>query len=235
VGEHIVIDGRFRGPADSANGGYACGTVAALLDGSAATVRLLKPPPLDEPLAVEREGDGVRLLADGEAVAQGRPAGGLTLVPPPLPSLELARESTERPTIEEHAYPTCFVCGPARKPPDGLGIFAGPVEGRDDHLIATTWTPDASLADAHSEVDDVFLWSALDCPTGNVAFYHWPDTLFLLGELTASIEAPVRAGEEYVLAAWPLERDGRKHHTAMAIATADGRIVARSSAIWISV
>ena len=231
--EQVVIDRRFRGPPDSANGGYACGVVAGLVGGSTATVRLTKPPPLDRPLEVERGDEFVRLMSDGEAVAQGRPSPLLDFVPPALPSVELAREATLKP--DEHAYPMCFVCGPDRELTDGLGIFAGPVPGRGDGLIATTWTPDAALAGADGRVADVFVWSALDCPTGNVAFYHWQDTLFLLGELTGSLEAPIWAAEEYVLAAWPLERAGRKHHTAMAIANGDGEIVARSQAIWISV
>ena len=44
--------------------------------------------------------------------------------------------------FEHHAYPTCFTCGPARE--DGLGIFAGPVAGRE--LVAAPWTPAEDVA-----------------------------------------------------------------------------------------
>ena len=233
--EQVIIERRFCGPPDSANGGYACGTVAELVGGTSATVRLRKPPPLDRPIDVERADGEVRLLDDGELVATGRPSDPPAVEPPYLPAIEVARDSTLRVAISDHAYSTCFVCGPAREPPDGLGIFAGPVLGREDGLIATTWAPDAGLASNGENVDDIFVWSALDCPTGNVAFYHWQDTLFLLGELTASLEAPVEVGTEHVVVAWPIEQDGRRYHTAMAITNAAGRILARSKAIWISV
>ena len=65
----VTIPARFNGPPGSANGGYACGLVAAAI-GPAATVRLLSPPPLDVPLERRREADGaVRLLAGDVAVA----------------------------------------------------------------------------------------------------------------------------------------------------------------------
>ena len=55
----VVIERRFRGPPESANGGYACGLVAGLL-GGVAEVTLRLPPPLDRELDVVR--------ADGELV-----------------------------------------------------------------------------------------------------------------------------------------------------------------------
>ena len=42
----VVIDRRFNGPEHSSNGGYACGSVAAFIDGPA-EVTLRVPPPLD--------------------------------------------------------------------------------------------------------------------------------------------------------------------------------------------
>ena len=41
----LVIDDRYNGPPASANGGYACGRIAAFVDGPA-RVTLRKPPPL---------------------------------------------------------------------------------------------------------------------------------------------------------------------------------------------
>ena len=70
----ITLPHRYRGPLTSANGGYACGRLAAFVDGDEVEVTLRLPPPLDRPLNVERVEDQVRLL-DGEAiVAEGRAA-----------------------------------------------------------------------------------------------------------------------------------------------------------------
>ena len=43
MSDHVRIDRRFRGPADSANGGYAAGLLASFLDGPA-EVTLRLPP-----------------------------------------------------------------------------------------------------------------------------------------------------------------------------------------------
>ncbi len=70
----ITLGRRFRGPLTSANGGYACGRLAAFVDATDVEVTLRLPPPLDRPLAVRRLEDAVHLL-DGEAVvAEARPA-----------------------------------------------------------------------------------------------------------------------------------------------------------------
>ena len=52
----LTIPSRFCGPADSGNGGYVCGRIAAYLDGQV-TVTLRRPPPLATPMAVERGGE----------------------------------------------------------------------------------------------------------------------------------------------------------------------------------
>jgi hypothetical protein len=41
--EQVIIDPRFRGPPDSGHGGYVCGVVAGLIDGTA-EVTLRRPP-----------------------------------------------------------------------------------------------------------------------------------------------------------------------------------------------
>jgi hypothetical protein len=70
----ISIERRFNGPLSSANGGYACGRVAELVDGPA-EVTLRRPVPLDTPLDVERHDDGsVTMHHDGLLLAEGNPA-----------------------------------------------------------------------------------------------------------------------------------------------------------------
>ena len=79
----VTFPHRYRGPLTSANGGYACGRLAAFVDAEEVEVTLRLPPPLDRALAVERDGDAV-LLRDGDAVvAEARPAA--VEIEPPAP------------------------------------------------------------------------------------------------------------------------------------------------------
>ena len=55
---------RTRGPPESGNGGYACGTLGTLLAGPA-EVTLRRPPPLDRELTLEKTASGA-VLRDGE-------------------------------------------------------------------------------------------------------------------------------------------------------------------------
>src|SRR5215217_5593392 len=92
--DSIVLDPRFNGPRDSANGGYACGAIGELVDGPA-EVSLLSPPPLGTPLGVVFTPDGgVEATGpDGAAIARGRPIDGVDLEPPVRPSLADARKA----------------------------------------------------------------------------------------------------------------------------------------------
>ena len=232
MAETVIIERRFCGPPDSGNGGYVCGRVAAYLDGPA-TVRLRIPPPLEEPLTVERKDALVRLLrVDGTVVAEGRP-GRPTLEPPPPPSFEEAEAAAKGYRgFQEHTFPTCFVCGPAREPGDGLRIFAGSVAGRP--LVAAPWVPDASLDDGEGRVSPEFVWAALDCPSG-FAVLESPGKAVVLGELTAELRTPIRVGERCVAIGWAISGQGRKHRTGSALFGPEGDCRALAEAIWFEV
>ena len=47
------------------------------------------------------------------------------------------------------------------------------------------------------------------------------------------LDRPVPAGRGYALVSWPLEVDGRKRHAGAALFDAEGRLLARSRALWI--
>jgi hypothetical protein len=211
----IVIDPRYNGPPGSGNGGYTCGLVAAAL-GSPAEVTLRLPPPLGRPL----RWDGAALWDDDELVAEARPA--RVEVDPPLPPShdEAERASRGYPGFERHAFPTCFVCGPHR--PDGLRIYAGPVDGRD--VAAAPWTPDESRPE--------LVWAALDCP-GAIAVGWTARGETVLGRMTAEIHRVPRVGEELVVVSWPLGEEGRKLHAGTALFAGDEPLaVARQT--WIA-
>ena len=82
--EEVTIDRRFRGPAESANGGYACGLLAGAIEGSVeATLR--QPPPLERTLVRRSDGEGRAILLDGETViAEARAAALEGSVPDPV-------------------------------------------------------------------------------------------------------------------------------------------------------
>ncbi len=222
--ETITIPARFNGPPDSANGGYACGLVAALLDGEA-EVTLRSPPPLETPLVVSRDGDGgrVEVRAGEELVAEAERVGGLELDVPAAVSMadaEAARKGYAG--FRRHAYATCFVCGPDRS--DGLGVFPGPVEGRD--VVATPWLP------PEGAVADEVVWAALDCPSG-WAVDEFSREGVLLGRLAARIVDPVEGGETHVVVGWPTGAEGRKRFAGSAVFTSDGRICAYARSTWL--
>jgi hypothetical protein len=229
--EAIIIAARFCGPPESGNGGYTCGRLAAALAGEV-EVTLRRPPPLDRPLAVLRSTAGVVLTDGEEVVAEAREVR-LELVPPPCPGLGAAVEAAGRyHGLEEHAFPTCFVCGPARRNGDGLRIFAGEVSG--DGLVASPWKPALELAGAGGEVHGEFVWAALDCP-GAWAWLAELDRPLVLGRLAVALDAPVIAGQPHIVGGWRLGCEGKKHYSGTAVWRADGTVCARGRATWIEV
>jgi hypothetical protein len=226
----IVIDPRYNGPPESANGGYTCGLLGRELTG-AVEVTLRAPPPLGRELRLSTEPGRVALFDGDQLVAEARPAE-LDLEVPPPPDFDSAnRACAAYAGFQRHIFPTCFVCGPEREPGDGLRIFAGPVPG-DSSLVASPWSPDASLADSRGVVGAEFVWAALDCP-GAFAIGLPDERLLVLGRMNGVVERAVRAGERYVVIAWPLGQDGRKHYAGSAVLDEDGTVCAKGRATWI--
>ena len=215
----IVIARRFRGPAGSANGGYACGRLAALAVGPA-EVTLRLPPPLERPLRVEREGDRL-LLLDGEAlVAEARPAD-VDVDPPTPPSFEVARAAALPAGDPDSPFPECFVCG--RERDDGLRIFPGPWNG----AVVAAWVPDEELCAPE------FVWAALDCPGAYASMGGSVRGEPVLGRLAARVDALPRPGERCVAVGWPLGEDGRKLFPGTAVFGEDGRVLGVARATWV--
>lgn len=218
----IVIAARYNGPPGSGNGGYTCGVVAGLFgDGlGPVEVTLRRPPPLERPLRVDRAGDVVRVLDDA-LVAEARPADLELDVPAAVGHAEAELASARYAGFEGHAFPTCFVCGPARGAGD---VFAGPVSGKRG-LLAAPWVarePARELA-----------WAALDCPGAFAAGFGERGEL-LLGRMTAHLHDLPRPGERCVVQAWPLGADGRKLHAATALFGQEGRLIGRARQVWIA-
>jgi len=221
--ESIVIPRRFRGPEASANGGYTCGTLAELVDADVVEVTLRKPPPLDVEMAVERDGDAIRVLHDGELVAEARP-GVLDLEPPPaIGFAEAKRLSDARGDDPDHPFPGCFVCGPS-----GDGLRLRPVPVGDGRLVAP-WLVALEFA------GERFAWAALDCPGGWAVQPDGSRGLSVLGRLTARVDRVPQAGDECVVVGWPVGVvEGRRRHAGTALFR-DGTLLALGRAVWFTV
>lgn len=226
------IEARFCGPPGLANGGYACGVFSeAAGRPHGATVTLRKPVPLGESLT-GAEAEGGFVVSDGscELIAEVQKAEPLSLDPPRTVTPEEAAAAVPGSPFlsDRHTYPGCFVCGPEHD--HGLGIHVGSLDD-DGELAAAPFEPPADLVEESGMVPDRIVWAALDCPSYVPAM--WGKTV-LLGRLTAQIDAEVPAGEPLISMGWKLGREGRKLHSAAALLDGDGRILARSRALWIA-
>jgi hypothetical protein len=231
MSEHVTIDRRFNGPPESGHGGYVCGVVAGLI-GDTAEVTLRRPPPLDRPLEVQHLDGGGVALSDGETViVDGAPASVEIEVPEPVNFPEAEAASRSYVGFHQHAFPTCFGCGPQHSEGDGLRIFPGQVEGRN--IVAAPWTPDATLTDEGGTVRPEFVWAALDCTGGWALLAQLPERPVVLGRMAAKLLAPVRAGERYVVIGWPLGEDGRKLYSGTALFSEGGELRAFAAATWV--
>jgi hypothetical protein len=232
MSETMLVAPRFHGPPSSANGGYACGLVAARLGGSAECT-LRAPPPLDVPLEVEHDAQGKVVVRHGATiVAEGRPAVVDVAVPEPVDFATAREAARSYQGFLRHPYPGCFVCGPERAEGDGLRIFPGAVPGRP--VAAAPWVPESTLADADGVVRAEIVWAALDCPSwfGASAFSGHEDGI-LLGRLAASVHERPHAGDRCVCMGWLVADEGRKVQCASALLAEDGRVLARARATWI--
>ena len=228
VADSLVIPARFNGPPDSGHGGYSAGLAASLVGGPA-EVALRAPPPLGHELVAERREDGsVAALADGRLVLEARPARVDLHVPDAVSVADARAAAATSPFLrDDHPFPTCFACGPERAEGDGLRLFAGPVPGRD--IWAAAWTPAAEFG-AGGEVDPLFVWTALDCPSSAPAMGCGT---IVLASLAAELRAPVAVGEPHVIGSWLIERDGRKCWSGVALWDARGAVCAAARALWV--
>lgn len=241
----LVVPARFNGPPTSGNGGWAAGALAQLLIGAdpvpesgvgtAVTVRLRRPPPLDVAMDIEmdfqlgRDGGprAATASAAGEVVltaTQTTPDEGAALpVLPAVTAQEAAATATGFRGAVDHPFTTCFACGTART--DGLGLAPGPLPDRPDDV--------ACVVSAPPDVDVPVVWAALDCPGA------WALDVagrpVVLGTMTASVARVPEPGEVCVVVGRALRREGRKAFTATTLWGEGDEPLARATAVWLEV
>jgi hypothetical protein len=222
----VVIDQRFNGPPGWANGGYACGRLAAHV-GGVAEVTLRRPVPLGKPLDVDPlDGGGRALLHGTEVVAEAFPTIVDAAVPDPV-ALADARSAIETyPGFALDGMFPCFVCGPQRVKGDGLNVFPSPVHGR--RVVAAPWIPDGVDTDDEGAVRPEFLWAVLDCTGTWATMVHLGLRLAPLGRQATRIISAPRRNQSCVAVGWPIDRDGRKGYAGAAIFSEGGDLLAYS-------
>jgi len=197
------------------------------------TVRLKAPPPLKTKLRRDWTNDSARLLHDSTVIGEARTSE-LRLELPNCPTLAQAEHAAAAfPGFTSHLFPRCFVCGPAREAGDGLRIFSSPLQGQTLH--AAPWVPHESLADDRGDVATEFLWAALDCPSGFAVLPVPEGMAIVLGELCASLDGSLVAGQPTVVTSWPIAHEGRRRTAGTAIHTTAGQLIATARAVWIEV
>lgn len=223
----VTIASRYNGPPGSAHGGYAAGLVGTAMTGPA-EVTLLAPPPLEEPMHLRDEGDGVVLRAGDRDIATGRPA---TVEIGALPShpVDVVRDAMPAHAALRafHPFPTCFGCGPDRPHGAGLHLFAGEIDPPGG-VWGCTWTPEGD-----GSTDPLLVWAALDCPSCGPSLDPTGERPIVLGRFAVDVLAVVPAGVEHRILSAPLCREGRKRTNAVWLVAPDDEVLAVGQATWI--
>lgn len=230
----LAVPRRFNGPPRSGNGGWVAGALAATLPGQgigrAVTVTLRQPPPLETPMQVHATAAGATLTHDGRTVAEAVYA---ESSPAPVAPVAIGIAADAEAGFgghRHHPFPGCFVCGTARRPGDGLRIFAGPLPAAartspEDSRVASAWSP--------YETNVALTWAALDCPGG------WSSDLegrpSVLGRITAEIHRLPRTSERYVIVGEQRRVDGRKTFTGSTLYGPNDEVVATAEHIWFAI
>ena len=226
-----AIEPRMNGPRRHANGGFAAGTFAELVGGTA-SVTLRRMVPLGRSFAVLDTPDGLAVLDGAVPVATVRRATPFVVEPPVRPSFARAEEARlAHPfTGRRHALSDCVVCGPAR--PDGLHVTPGPVP-YEPGILAAPYDPPAHFA-ADGVALPASVWGALDCVSYPASVLA-AGRIALLGSLTAHRTRAIAVGEPLVAVGWTVGSGTRSHRTASALLDEDGTVVASAHAVWVEV
>lgn len=228
----VVIPQTHGGPRGIGHGGYVVGLLATRIDG-AAQVTLRRPAPLDVSLDVVATEAGWELRQGDDVIADAI-ATTLEVAVPTPPSLDDARAAEAKSPSrwnERGVHPTCFGCAQFRDDDIGLGIGVGPLQVEGVDVVASLWRPRAEHADGDGVVDPHIVISAIDCP-GAMAFIAYEKPAGLLGRMVVEQFAPVPAGVDYIVMAWPIGVDGRKLFAGSALTSSAGEVLAASRQTW---
>jgi hypothetical protein len=139
------------------------------------------------------------------------------------------------------------VCSPLRSEENGLRVFCGPLSEVvapepsidwpteiEKNLVATVWRPSDKCCNNEGNIDNIYVWSALDCPGAYAIKAAEADAgLQLLGTCSGSIKTPLKPNEDYVISSWKISpNSGRKRFMGVAIHDCAGELMACAKQIW---
>jgi Asp/Glu/hydantoin racemase len=101
-------------------------------------------------------------------------------------------------------------------------------------LVASPWSPEASLPNHDGVLAAPIVWAALDCPGAWADARDLTENPVVLGRMAAVVSAPIEVGRRYVVIAWNLAEDGRKSFAATALVDDAGKVVGSARQTWIS-
>ena len=227
----VVIDPAFEGPPGSAQGGYACGLLAAHLPADA-EITLRAPIPLGTALELRPYDGGLALHDGGTVAAEGASTRLANSAPVPPAFAEALAATASFPGLRSHPYPRCVGCGTGRTDAVALKLFPGPLVGRD--LVAAVWYP-SSDATAGGLIRPEFAWAALDCPGGWAAIrFGKVDRPAVLGRMAARLSQPIEAHSAHIVVGWLDGVSGRKLTAGSALYSRDGVLQGFSRQTWIT-
>ena len=234
------------GPPGILQGGLAVGVtmeamrLASGTDGLPVAVdaRLHAPTPLETDLTAHVDGAGERLevsLHDGDQVLVRSKSTGIEGAAEAVDDLADLLGAPGPDPRPQQLYPGCFVCGSRPSHPLGLRIHPA---WSDDETIVTGFRPRPELADHRGVLAPVVVAAALDCPTlwsAFAAIRRRGDEGGLLAGFRFVSLRNVPIDEELRIVARCDAVDGRKLRTRGALFDTQGRVLATSSALHISV
>lgn len=228
----VRVPSRFNGPPGSGNGGWSAALLGKYI-GTEVEVTLKRPIPVDHDMRVlTREGNG-ELLDGAVEIASARRAPLDLDIPSPISFSEAARARAGFAGYQTHPFPGCFVCGTGRCCGEGMCLFTGP---HGTGVVASSWVPQEEFANQDGGVAPELVCAALDCPGAWALIdrYHIEGPL-VLGRMTYRLDAPVYAGERYVVQGWARGRERRKAFCGTAVYDHMGTLCAAAAATWIQI
>ncbi len=245
----VSIDSLFNGPINCGNGGYISGLLASFIEGDV-EIRINAAFPVDTPLQIKKTDQGIGAYRDDKLLGSARSIQ-LELVIPTPPSLTNATAASQRFDFIHVSDPKgCYVCSPLRSEKNGLRVFCGPLKEIvasqsnidwptqiEKNLVAAVWRPTDNLCTKKGNIDNIYVWSALDCPGAYAIKAAEPDAgLQLLGTCSGSIKAPFKPNKDYIISSWKISpNSGRKRFMGVAIHKPSGELMACAEQIWFDV
>jgi hypothetical protein len=93
-------------------------------------------------------------------------------------------------------------------------------------VTASVFLPDATVPNRGGVVAPGIVWAALDDPSAT--------SPSLLARLAVERLDVVEVGEPVIATGWHVASEGRTHHTASALLSVEGDVLARARALWIT-